>query len=330
MPLRLWSSGNVLVLVLACASTAAAVDVDIRLKSGETAFGALVSQDEGLVSITRRVWTKNGVIAGEVGFPRAQILELVEVPSLPALYQTRAAKAGDEYEVQYMLARWCLERGLVDQAFTHAKALYERDHKDAVTAKLLNDIGYVLVDGQWVKETEYAEKHGLVAYDGDFLTPAEVELRKAATRDTYAKDTADKKVKTCEVRIENDTKRVKDAQERLAKAQADEAKKAEERRKERADARRQARGQAANNPPEKPEAEALSITSAKAAIESANKTLKKDRDDLKAAQDDAAKAAAALAAAKKSLADHQAKAADAKPADAPKSDAQAKADPPAK
>jgi hypothetical protein len=308
-------------LLCTCAvmTTAHAVDVEVRMKSGESGFGELIAQDDAKVSINRRLWTKNGIIAGTTDYPRNRIVEVIEVPSLTDLYRAKAAKAGEEYELQYSLARWCMERGLIDQAFTHAKGLYDRDPKDAVTLKLFDDIGYMLVDGTWIKESENAERHGLIAYDSTYLTPAEVDLRKAVAKAMLARDGAEGKIKLCENRIESEAKHVKDANARLAKTQADEARKAAERKKADDEYRRQAAKQKITLPPQedKKPGEPPAIVNAKASVDNAMKAEQKAREDLKKAQEELAKCGSDLDAAKKALADHQAKAGTAPPAKAP-------------
>ncbi|MBA2481927.1 MAG: hypothetical protein H0V44_14775 [Planctomycetes bacterium] len=315
------------VAVAAVWSPLCAGDVEVRLKSGETAFGALISQDDNQVAINRRLWTKNGVLEGTVDYPRNRVLDVVEVPSLTALYQAKAGAAGSEYEVHYALAHWCMDRGLIDQAFVHAKGLYDRDPKDVVTLKLMDEIGYMLVDGAWVTQAENAAKHGLVAYDSTYLTPAEVDLRKTVARTSITQDATESKVKTCENRIETEAKRVKDANARLAKVQADEAKKAAEKKKAEDDYRRQAakRKIAVTPAEEKKAVEPPSVTNAKASVEHATKSEQQAREDLKKAQEDVVKAAAEHEAAAKALKEFQVKAGTAK-ADAGKPEAEKKAE----
>ncbi len=76
------------------------------------------------------------------------------------------------------LARWCFERGLNDQAFEHAKRLYDDDPTDKVTGELLTTFGYVLDGTTWVKEAEYAKTHGMVIFEGRLQTPEQVDLRR--------------------------------------------------------------------------------------------------------------------------------------------------------
>lgn len=157
-----------------------AVDVEVTLVGGDSRFGALVSQDDEAVVIDRAVWSLAGTQRHRLSLHRARVRAVEPVPSLADLYRTRAAAADDTFPAQYTLARWCLERGLRAEAFSHAKRLLDRDPDDAVVKELIETIGYLRDGERWVPQEEFAAKHGLVRYGGMLMSVAEAGARKRA------------------------------------------------------------------------------------------------------------------------------------------------------
>jgi hypothetical protein len=204
-------------LALVLSAPAQAGDVEMRLTTGERVFGELLVQNADAVTINRKVWTKNGLIAGRADYARGRIAAMEPVASLDDLYKKHAAEVPDTYDGQFSLAKWCADRGLQDQAFATAKKLYDRDSSDQVTKDLLGELGYVLDGAQWVKESDYAAKHGLVIYDGKMLTPEQVELRKAAIKADVDHENADVALRSLDGKVAQCEKRVTDAKARIDK-----------------------------------------------------------------------------------------------------------------
>jgi hypothetical protein len=165
-----------------------AAEVEIHLKNGERLYGDLISQDNDQISINHKVWTRGGLMQGPMTVFRTTVLDMVPADDLMALYSKRDKAATDAYDQQYSLARWCFERGLQQQAFDHAKRLYEDDPSDQVTQELITTFGYVLDNGTWVKEADYAKSHGLVNFEGRLVTPAQVDLRRKDMKADLEKD----------------------------------------------------------------------------------------------------------------------------------------------
>ena len=192
-----------------------AENVEVVFTSGERAYGELLSQSAGEVDITRIVYTRSRIITSQASYPGATVAAVIPVPSLLDYYQTRAKTTPDTYADQYALARWCFERGLQDQAFIHAKHLYDQDPTDESSQALLKEIGYVLDDGQWIKEGAYAAKHGLVTFDGHLMTPGQVELRRTDLKDQLLLNNGIEHSLTLANAIVNDQRRIKQEQERM-------------------------------------------------------------------------------------------------------------------
>jgi len=192
-----------------------AENVEVVFTSGERAYGELLSQSAGEVDITRIVYTRSRIITSQANYPGATVAAVIPVPSLLDYYQTRAKTTPDTYADQYALARWCFERGLQDQAFIHAKHLYDQDPTDESSQALLKEIGYVLDDGQWLKEGAYASKHGLVNFDGRLMSPAQVELRRTDLKDQLLLGNGTEHALTLANAIVNDQRRITDEQDRM-------------------------------------------------------------------------------------------------------------------
>jgi hypothetical protein len=204
-------------LLIATVTPARAGDVEMRLTTGERVFGELISDTPDSVTINRKVWTKNGLIAGRADYAHGRIAAMEPVASLDDLYAKHSAEVPDTYDGQFSLAKWCADRGLHDQAFATAKKLYDRDPSDQVTKDLLGELGYVFDGGQWVKESDYAAKHGLVIYDGKMLTPEQVELRKAAIKADVDRDNAVTAQRSLDGKVAQAEHRVADAKAYLDK-----------------------------------------------------------------------------------------------------------------
>jgi hypothetical protein len=324
------------ILLAACSmmsGTALAADVEARLKTGERVFGELLSDDASLVAINRKVWTRNGLIVGRVEYPKKSIDTMETVTSLPDLYQKRAAETPDTFDGQYSLARWCMDRGLQDEAYAHAKKLYDHDPKDEVTRQLLEDLGYVLDDGEWVKRAVYAAKHGMTEYEGKLMTPGQVDLRKAEVKAAYERDAAARKLKVLDNSIAPAEKKITEAGARVDKLRQDLAQcKADEAKAKQGGQGGQG-GQGKNKAPvdtstfvARQKELDKSIAEAQKNVDAANKNAQKARDDAAAGKIALEKAEAAADAAHKAYVESwptgQVPAAGSAPADAP-----AKADP---
>jgi hypothetical protein len=278
-----------LMAMLASAPVLSAGDVEVRLANGDSVFGELISQDATEVVIIRHRWTHGGMITGKVSYPHAQVAQVTPVPDLKAFYAAKDKATPDTYDGQYALVKWCQDRGLTDEAYAHAKHLYDRDPSDAITIKLLEDLGYVLDHGVWQKEADFAKSHGLVEYDGRYMLAAEADARKALIKANSDHDAASHRVKMAQAQVDYDQRRQDDSAKHLAqiqaniKAQADADAKA-------AAAAAKAQGQQQPPPPAdaagtkpKPPPEDPTVTYLKKEAADLGKITKKDSDELAAA-----------------------------------------------
>ncbi len=271
-----------LALVSAWAPGASAADVEARLKSGERVFGERLDAPEAILAINRKVWTRNGLIVGRAEYQRSAIAEMEIVTSLSDLYQKHSAETPDTFDGQYQLAKWCMDRGLQDEAFAHAKRLYARDPKDEVAQGLLQDLGYLLDEGQWIKRADYAAKHGMVEYEGKLMTPAQVALRKTEIKTGFERDAQAHKVRTLDAAVPPLEKRLADSKARVEKLKADlQANKAEEAKAKQVAAKNKATLDASPYAQKAKDIE-KAITDAGKVVDTASKSLQQSKDELAA------------------------------------------------
>src|SRR3954471_18313545 len=104
------------ILLLAIASSlpayGAAAMVEVVLASGERAYGALVSDDQGTLVMERWLWSPRGVVNRHSEFARGRVTKVLPVASLADLYRQHADETPDTFDGQYTLVRWCADRGL--------------------------------------------------------------------------------------------------------------------------------------------------------------------------------------------------------------------------
>jgi len=135
--------------------------VEVHLKDGETVLGLLVGEDTDSVTVRRTMRSRSGTATADIHYQRT---DLDEVTDLVQAYQDQAAKTGKSLTAQLTLAHWCSDRELPDQAATHALAALAIDRANVEARTLLLSLGYLRVKGQWVKEEEYLDSHGLARY----------------------------------------------------------------------------------------------------------------------------------------------------------------------
>ena len=292
-----------LFVVLMAAPAMQAGDVEVRLANGDSVFGELIHQDVNEVVINRRHWTHSGMVTGRVTYQHAQVTLVTPVPDLKAFYAAKDKATPDTYDGQYALVKWCQDRGLTDEAFAHAKHLYDRDPSDAITIKLITDLGYVLDHGVWEKDDAFAKSHGLVDYEGRYMLAAEADARKDLIKAVNDDEAAVRRTKSAQAQVDYDQRRQDDSANHLAQVQAEVRAQAQAEAKAAADAAK-AQGQSAPAPATpapgsatkpKPPPEDPTVVGIKRELTDLQKITKKDSDELSAATAAQATADAAVA-----------------------------------
>lgn len=218
-----WSLPCLLAATMLTPSHLLATEVEIHYRDGQRYYGDLISQDADVVSITWKQWTRGGMVEAPLTLHRDRIVEIENADSLPQLYEKHRKAAGSSYAGQYALSRWCFERGLTEQALRHAQRLYDDNPDDDVVRELFATYGYVLDQGKWVKEADYAKAHGLVIFEGRLLTPEQVAARRADSRAALALQEAVSHHHSLESLLANAQRRVKELQDRMTALKKQEA-----------------------------------------------------------------------------------------------------------
>ena len=135
----------------------------------------------GAGSVSGRIVDQNAtevvvdIGGGTVGVPLARVDRIVRARTALDEYEERAARL-DPRDVDgwRALARWASLHGVEGQA----RQAYERilatlpDDPEAVDA-----LGFVVLGGRWVSRDEAYRARGFVRYEGEWMLPAEAQLR---------------------------------------------------------------------------------------------------------------------------------------------------------
>ncbi len=110
-----------------------------------------------------------------VALPESRVRRIVTGDTL-AEYRRRAQIAGNDAELNYMLARWCSANHLSGQNRYHLQRAVELDPEHAYARAAL---GYVKDQNQWVKHSELQRSRGMVQVKGKWQLPEAVAIRQS-------------------------------------------------------------------------------------------------------------------------------------------------------
>ena len=160
---RVWGLAFVLLLAAAAGELRAET---FLLASGGRIEGEIANPDES-PRVNYVIKTESG---GQVTLARAQVKEILRQTDAEAEYEKVRPQFADTAEGQFALAEWCREHGLERLRNKHLKRVIELDpgHKEA--HRLLHHF-------QGKSQREFWEKQGYVLYQGDWMSPQEVELK---------------------------------------------------------------------------------------------------------------------------------------------------------
>lgn len=174
-------------------SLGAAQQVEVHLRSGQVVKGEVVSEDDAQITVKTVSVSKNGIMAMSLGYKRADIADIVRLPDPEQEYSRRNTEATSAAE-HASLAQWCRDQAMAERALEHAQKALALDPAQASALTLMNDLGWVLVDKKWVKESEWLASQGKVRYQGKIMTSAEVDAFKAQDKQQNVLQDAQKAV----------------------------------------------------------------------------------------------------------------------------------------
>lgn len=187
-----------ILLIATCAVSLTAGDAELALTSGRTVRGEVVTDAPASITLRMRSPVRGGIKQVEVTYTKADVLKRNDVPSPQQLYSERKGRTPDTIPELCTLAQWCYENCLREAAQVHALRVLALDPENAWAKRILDNCGYIEIDGKWVDEAEYMKANGLAKVDGQLVPIAVAEARKGlaravATRDRCSKLVADLK-----------------------------------------------------------------------------------------------------------------------------------------
>lgn len=163
MKIATWSGTGLILLFAAALPLSADVVV---LKNGSR-FEGQVTEASDRVQIR--------MDSGNMSFPRESVSAVERKASpLDLLSEKRAALDAGDIEGHYGLARWAKREGLTVAATEEFETVVALDPDHAGAREAL---GYRLVDGQWMTETEWHAARGEVREGGAWVKPQEKAVR---------------------------------------------------------------------------------------------------------------------------------------------------------
>lgn len=188
LPAAVWCTGVLTIGALG------AGEVELVVDKGDRVRCEILSEDDSKIMVRRPVIMRGKRSVMEVTYLKERIISRSEVRPVLEEYAERVKESGDQMEAQTMLARWCLERCLVDQALVHAKRAIALDLSASWPRKVMSDLGYLEVKGTWVVEEDYLAKNNLARWGEKIIPRAEYDQRVGLRAAISERDEAEKVV----------------------------------------------------------------------------------------------------------------------------------------
>jgi hypothetical protein len=215
----------VAVAVASCGlAPAACAEEELHLASGEVVTGELITETATTIEIRRQVLIKHNAVAASVTIDKDQITRREKVASFADQYKARQKTSPDTLEGHIALARWSADHCLVAEAAQNAQRADDLDSDNPLVSRLFNELGYVKIKDQFVREDEYLAKNGLVDYQGKIMTPAEAEKAKAIYLANQEHDDATQAIKDDQFYLAHGDEKVKELTDKLEKEKGDASK----------------------------------------------------------------------------------------------------------
>jgi hypothetical protein len=150
------------------------------LKSGGQIEGDVVAGPDGGPKETTHIRTPSG---GELMLDNSQIERVIPQSDADKEYEKLRPTVPDTVDGQWKMAEWCREHRLDKQREVHLERVIalDPDHKQARAA-----LGYMRVDGRWLRADDAMRSKGYVRYKGDWVLPQTVELLEQRRKDELA------------------------------------------------------------------------------------------------------------------------------------------------
>ncbi|HUY88039.1 MAG TPA: HEAT repeat domain-containing protein [Pirellulales bacterium] len=159
-------------LALAFCLTFAAGDLRAEtflLASGGRIEGEIVNPEQS----PRENYVIKTDSGGRITLARAQVKEVIRQTDAEAEFEKVRPQFADSPDGQFALAEWCREHGLERLRNKHLKRVLELDPSHKEAHRLLHHF-------QGKSQKKFWEDQGYVLYQGDWMSPQEVELKERA------------------------------------------------------------------------------------------------------------------------------------------------------
>jgi DNA repair exonuclease SbcCD ATPase subunit len=193
---------------------AMAAEVELVLVDGQRLRGELKSEDESGVSLVILSLAKGEIRRTPAQIPANRIAKRIDLRPAAEEYQERRKALDGSPEGHFRLAQWCAERLLLDQAATEAQEGLMLDAGSAWGARIMEQIGWIRVDGRWISGAAHAAATGTVRWGDGFVSATEAEGRRRLAAAERERELAKAQVAELEAAAKVDP----GAEERAAKA----------------------------------------------------------------------------------------------------------------
>ena len=151
--------------------------------------GRIVEQTDTMVTID--------IGDGVVGVTMSRVERIVKGSSALDEYDQHARNLRpDDIQSWRNLGRWALGQGLSAQSRQAYQTVLAIDPNDAEARQAL---GFVLVEGSWLKEEESYRARGYVKYNGEWMTPAEAQAARADAEAALAREETKNRTREADV-----------------------------------------------------------------------------------------------------------------------------------
>lgn len=117
--------------------------------------------------------------AGRLTLDKSQVKEVIGQSTSQEAYEKVRREFPDTVEGQMALAAWCRDHHLASQRRKHLEHVLELDPNYNEAHRLLN---HHRDGGVWKSPRQFNEDRGYVEYQGQWMTPQEMELKEAARK----------------------------------------------------------------------------------------------------------------------------------------------------
>jgi hypothetical protein len=143
------------------------------LSSGGRIEGRLLNPDES----PRKTYELETTFGGRVVLADEQVERVVVKSEAERRYEEFLPSVADTAEGHWDVARRCGEAGLKELREHHLEQVIRHDPEHGEARRAL---GYSRIDGKWVRQQDWMEKHGYVRHGGGWRLPQEILLEEAA------------------------------------------------------------------------------------------------------------------------------------------------------